>query len=97
MSRVTGFEVKSFLFGMLFCGLDAAPLASRLTIFDTQASCRDASRMALLRRRTPQTVRQKTNNSDSAHWEVATLSASMNHHPGNTAGSPLTTWLTLSL
>jgi hypothetical protein len=97
MSRVTASEVKSFLFGMLFNGLRACASYKTANCIGPQASCRDASPTALLRRRTPQTVRPKTNKNESAHCKVTTLSAFMNRHPGNTAGSRLTTWSTSSL
>ncbi|KAF8502136.1 hypothetical protein F5888DRAFT_1669501 [Russula emetica] len=46
---------------------------SRVTAFEV--SCRNASPTALLQRRTPQPVRPKTNENESAHCKVTTLSA----------------------
>jgi hypothetical protein len=87
-----------FFFGMISRGFEAAPLTRQPIALGTQDSCRNASRMALSHRRTPQTVHRKTNsNRENAHCKVTTLSAFMNRHPGSTVGSRLTTPRTLSL
>ena len=94
MSRVTAFEVKSFLFGIFFNGSGACASYKAINCIGPQASCRNASPMVLLQRRTLQTVRPKTNKGEPATWEVTTQSAFMNRHLGSTAGSRLTTWRT---
>ena len=69
-------------------------LTKQLTVLGRRLHAETLPERALLPRRITQTFRPKSNDTKSVH---CSLPAFMNHRPGITARSRLTTWRTSSL